>query len=368
MSENANPAIRRAIAESLLGNPLDSNGFAPCPGRHLHNLTTGRRDFQVMLEGAPTGRCFHTSCIAAVDEFNAKLRSMIGKAESGGGTDTPRPPVLGNVANAPEAPRPQKRPLYDPAKLASFAARCPFPIDEKWLAARSPVPIPEVQDTSTAELFLRSIYRPDERVLIFCSEWSQGDFLWHAGGGSYRLGDRPGVKAVPSPLPTGGPIGCWFLAQPVSGKWESNANNRADDGAPKMGRRHGACVTAWRFMVLESDEAPPELWLRALVMLPLPIVAVYTSGGRSIHALARVDAGSKEAWDFLRDDLTPILCPLGADPAAMTAVRLTRLPGTLRHGSRGKDRKVKPYPSPRLQRLLWLNPAAPASPILDLRP
>ena len=121
-------------------------------------------------------------------------------------------------------------------------------------------------------------------------------------------------------------------------------------------------------MVLESDEAPAELWLRALVQMPLPFVAVYTSGGRSIHALARVDAGSKEAWDFLRDDLTPILCPLGADPAAMTAVRLTRLPGTLRHGSRGKDGKVTRYPSPHLQRLLWLNPSATACPILDLRP
>ena len=121
-------------------------------------------------------------------------------------------------------------------------------------------------------------------------------------------------------------------------------------------------------MVLESDEAPAELWLRALVQLPIPIVAAYTSGGRSIHALARIDAGCKEAWDSLRDDLLPILAPLGADPAALTAVRLTRLPGTLRHGSRAKDGKVKPFPSPRLQRLLWLDPRAPAVPILDRCP
>ncbi len=366
MSENS--AVRVAIAESLLGNPLDPNGFALCPGRHLHNLNTGRRDFQVMLTGAPTGRCFHSSCVAAVDEFNAKLRSLIGRAESGGGTGEPRPAMRGNVAAAPQAPRPPKRPPYDAAKLASFAARCPFPIDEAWLAARSPVTIPKVQGIATAELFLSSIYHPDERVLIFCREYSQGCFLWHAGGGSYRLGDRPGVKAVPSPLPAGGPLGAWFLAQPVTALWQANPNNRADDGSPKMGRRHGACVTAWRFMVLESDEAPAELWLRALVQMPIPLVSIYTSGGRSIHALARVDAGSKEAWDALRDDLLPILAPLGADPAAMTAVRLTRLPGTLRHGSRGKDGKVNPFPSPRLQRLLWLNPDAPACPILDLHP
>ena len=102
------------------------------------------------------------------------------------------------------------------------------------------------------------------------------------------------------------------------------------------------------------------------MQLPLPIVAIYTSGGRSHHALARVDAATKEEWDALRDDLVPILCPLGADPAAMTAVRLTRLPGVLRHGKRGADGKTLPFPAPRLQRLLYLAPQAPAVPIIDL--
>ena len=268
----------------------------------------------------------------------------------------------------PEAPRKPKRPPYDPAKLADFAARCPYPITPEWLAARSPVAIPEAQDITTAELLLSSIYQPGERVLVFTREHSQGDFLWTPGRGSYRLADRPGVQAVPSPLPAGGPHGVWFLCQPIGGDWRPNVNNRAPDGSPKMGRRHGACVSSWRFMVLESDEAPPELWLRALVQLPIPIVAIYTSGGRSIHSLCRVDAGSKESWDALRDDLVPIVATIGADPAAMTAVRLTRLPGTLRHGARDKAGKVNPYPSPRLQRLLWLNPRAPARPILDLLP
>lgn len=367
MSEN--PATRRAIAAELLGEAPDENGFAPCPGRHLHNGSTGRRDFQVLLEGAPTGRCFHTSCAAIVDDFNAKLRSMIGKSEASGASGPPRSPMLGsNVPPLPVAPKRAKRPLYDPAKLAAFAACAPFPITAEWLASRSPVLIPKGQGIATAELVLSSLYAPGERVLVFTREHSQGDFLWECSRGAFRLGEQPGVGAVPSPLPAGGPLGVWFLAQPVTGRWAANPNNRAPDGSPKMGRRHGAVVTSWRFMVLESDEAPPELWLRALVQLPLPIVAVYTSGGRSIHALCRVGASCKEEWDSLRDDLVPILCPLGADAAAMTAVRLTRLPGTLRHGSRGKDGKVNPYPSPRPQRLLWLNPEATAVSILDLRP
>lgn len=368
MSEN--PAIRRAIAESLLGGTLDPDGYAKCPGAEMHNKRTGRRDFRVILTGAPTGTCFHTSCAAAVDEFNAKLRSMIGKAESGNG-QAPRPPILGSVPPQPEAPRKPKRPPYDAAKLADFASRIPYAITPRWLSERSPVPIPETQGPDTAAMFLSSLYQPGERVLIFIREYSQGNFLWQAGkenhGGCYRLADKPGISAIPSPLPTGGPFGVWFLAQPVKGKWEVNEANRDESGSPRLGRRHGSCCTAWRFMVLESDEAPPELWLRALVQLPLPIVAAYTSGGRSIHALCRVDAANKAEWDYLRDDLAPILCPLGADGAALTAVRLTRLPGTLRHGTRGADGKLEPYPAPRLQRLLWLNPAATACPIIDLR-
>jgi len=118
--------------------------------------------------------------------------------------------------------------------------------------------------------------------------------------------------------------------------------------------------------VIESDEAKPELWLKALVQLTLPVVAIYTSGGRSVHALARVDAAAKSEFDALRDDLARVLCPLGADGAAMSAVRLTRLPGMLRGGKRGRDGGLIRYPAPRLQALAYLNPAAPVAPILDL--
>ena len=68
----------------------------------------------------------------------------------------------------------------------------------------------------------------------------------------------------------------------------------------------------------------------------------------------------------VRDALLPVFCPLGADPGAMTAVRLSRLPGMFRHGSRGKDGKTVRYPRPHLQELAWLNPAAPVRPILEI--
>lgn len=356
---------RKAIAESLLGSTLDAEGFGRCPGESLHTSRTGRRDFRVSLDGAPTGSCFHSHCAGAVEDFNRDLRRRIGAAER---PDAPAPVMLGEAVAPPPSPiRTPKRPPYDAEKLAAFAACCPVSISFDWLAERSPVPIPaaDKQDGRMAADFLWSLHRPGERLLIFTRQFSQGDFLFDPTRGGFRLAAEPTVKAVPSPLPDGGPEGVWWLIQPVTGQWAANINNRDGAGNVKLGRRHSACVTRWPHLLLESDEAPADLWLRALVQLPLPIVAAYTSGGRSVHALVRVDAGSKAEWDAIRDELLPIVCPLGADPAAMSAVRLSRLPGCQRFGKRDKDGKMERYPSPRLQRLLWLNPQAGAVPILD---
>lgn len=358
--------LRQRIAEEVLGAPIGADGFARCPGEAAHTGRTGPRDFRVKLDGAPTGSCFHSSCAGSVEEFNRELRRRIGIAES---TGEKLPPVMGaSVPRAPVAPRAPKRPPYEPERLAGFAAKCPVTISFEWLADRSPFPLPseDMQDATTAETFLRCLTAPGDRVLIFTRQFSQGDFLYDRERGSFRLGDEPRVKAVPSPIPDGGPEGVWWLVQPVTGQWMPNPNNRDGAGNVRLGRRHAQCVTRWPYLLLESDSAPSDLWLRALVQLPLPIVAAYTSGGRSVHALVRVDAASKAEWDAVRDELLPIVCPIGADPAAMTAVRLSRLPGCLRHGKRNRENKIERFETPRLQRLLWLNPDAPACAILDL--
>ena len=362
--------LRRRVAEDLLQCALDRDGFAPCPGKDRHTSRDGRRDFVVKLDGAPTAHCLHASCAGIVDDFNAELRRRIALAESNGHAAA-LPPVLGpDVPPAPAPPRGPKRPPYDARKLADFASRCPVVVTLDWLAERSPSPVPaeHEQGVETAAAFLAALYAGDDRLLVFTRQFSQGDFLFEPARGAFRLADKPDVRAVPSPLPAGAPEGVWWLVQPVRGDWLPNANNRDRDGNVRLGRRHAACVTSWPFLVLESDEAPADLWLRALVQLPLPIVAACTSGGRSLHALVRVDAGSKAEWDALSDDLRPIVCPLGADAGALSAVRLSRLPGCLRHGKRDREGNFHRYPKPRRQRLVWLDSAAPCAPILDRVP
>ena len=361
-----NPNERRAIAEALLGAPLSPEGYAPCPGRAGHSTRNAPRDFVVILEGVPTGFCLHQNCAGAVAEFNRELRSRIGRAEC---DTTAGPRYAGrSVSRAPVAPLCHKRPPFDPAKLSEFAARCPREITREWLSQRSPLPIPpaELQGPDTALFFLQSLYLPGENILIFWNQRSQGDFSFIHGEGVFRLGKFPGAAPVPSELPAGGREGLWFLAQPVTGEWKPNTFGAMANAPARLGRRHGGCVSSWRYAVLESDQAAEADWLRVLVQLPFPIAAIYSSGGKSLHALVRVDARSKAEWDSLRDALLPVLCPLGADGAALTAVRLSRLPGSLRHGTSDKEGGFQPFTPPRLQELVWLNPSAPARPILEL--
>src|SRR5689334_716953 len=116
-----------------------------------------------------------------------------------------------------------------------------------------------------------------------------------------------------------------------------------------MSRRSEESIWSWRYAVLESDEADPGDWLRCLIQMPLRIVSICESGGRSIHALVRLDAASKEDWDSKVRKMKPALVTLGADPGALSAVRLTRLP----QAKRGV----------RVQRLLYLAPTSAGEPI-----
>lgn len=233
----------------------------------------------------------------------------------------------------------EPKPAYDEAALEKVAAPMGGVVDLVWLANRSWV------DPATIDAagFLASLYDArTEKVVVFSEAnregqpMTQGEAVW-----------------PDEPLPDAGLHGVWFLAAPVDGKWRETGEFDKM-GQPKLSRRNGACVTSWRWMVLESDEAPPGLWLNALARLPLRIAALYTSGGRSVHALVRTPARTKEEWDVFKAGLKPALVVLGADPGCMSAVRLSRLPGCLR---RGKGKR---------QKLLYLDPRADLRPLCEL--
>ena len=202
------------------------------------------------------------------------------------------------------------------------------------LSERSPVAV-DRQDSASV---LRHLYArgSGEKILIFTDMKSQGQFLWEADRSDF-IQQRH--------LPAGND-GVWFLPQPVSGGFFPNPRS---DG--NLSRRSEEAVLAFRYAVLESDEADADDWLRCLVQMPLRIACICESGKRSIHALVRLDAASKADWDRLMAPLKPVLITLGADRGALSAVRLSRLPQAMR--------------GERCQRLLYLNPQPTGQPIFQ---
>lgn len=352
-------AEQRRIAEELLQASIDDAGYTTCPGAAYHTTGSGRRDFRLYLSDTDTPRenCFHQSCLAARTEFMRDFLRAIRAAERGSGaTYTHRPSHTGEK---PPLPAPTASiPPFNPEAAQRIADACPRDIDYCHLLDASPVFISPNPPDWPAQL-IDNLYTPGERILIFTKFCSQGQYIRVAGKGNYTLASIPGHHATPgAQLPTSAPEGMWYLSAPVTGLWTPNPDKiDTDTGKPRLGRRHTACCTRFPFALLESDTIPVEQWLRILVQLNDPIAAVYTSGGKSIHALIAVDAATPEQFKAARRSLITRLAPLGADPAAITAVRLSRLPGCIR--------AEKPPPD-NLQTLLYLNPCPRAgNPIIN---
>lgn len=247
------------------------------------------------------------------------------------------------MAAAPTSPAPVFSPRklaldFDYEKLKSVAAKWRDVVNVEWLANRS------AHDPSTIspKRYLELLYRPGEKVLLFTVFKSQGQAFWPT-----------------DEVPAFGPDGVWYLAQPVNGQTLPNPRNG------RMSRRSQESVTEFRYVVLETDKVDDlpaderatyiRSWLGLIVQLPLRIEAIYTSGGKSVHALVRVDCRTHREWEDYVSALRPtmnLLGMAGLDPATLTSVRLTRLPGCLR--------------GVRLQKLLYLQPGAGVRKICDL--
>lgn len=227
-----------------------------------------------------------------------------------------------------------ERPNFLSDYARRFAERVPAEVNAAWLRWQSPVKVPRLL---TPAEFLFAIYEMGDQVLVFSDYRSQGQELWQKF--SFHLLNRDELAS----FVRGHDDGIWFLANPVDGK--EHFNERQE----RMSRRSEESIRSFRFAVLESDCQSPEQWLRILVQLPLPIVSITSSGGKSLHALVRVAANSKSNWDETIRAIKPKLVYLGTDANALTAVRLTRLPNCCRGG--------------RLQELLYLNPNPSREPI-----
>jgi hypothetical protein len=224
------------------------------------------------------------------------------------------------------------RPCFCPEFALQIAGRVPPSVDTRWIKRRSPVPPAMV----TPAEYLSAVFRFGDQILVFSDWQSQGEAIYQ------HRSTRVQRKALSS-FGCGHTEGVWFLANPVDGQYHYNPRQGG------MSRRSEESITSFRHIVLESDSLPALDWLKILVQVRFPILSIVSSGGKSLHALLKIDAKSKADWDQRVKRASPQLVKVGADRGALTAVRLTRLPGC--------------YRGDRLQELLYLNPDAQSGPI-----
>jgi RecA-family ATPase len=111
--------------------------------------------------------------------------------------------------------------------------------------------------------------------------------------------------------------GAWIRFNPVDGKGVRNEN-----------------VTDFRYALVESDKLPPEQQSAIIRELELPVACLVHSGGKSIHAIVRIGAGSFDEYRKRVDYLYAVCKKNGlpVDTQNKNPSRLSRMPGVARGG------------------------------------
>jgi hypothetical protein len=139
--------------------------------------------------------------------------------------------------------------------------------------------------------------------------------------------------------------GAWIRPNPVKKR-----------GVGKDGAITDADVTSHRFCLLESDALPVDLQLSLWARLPLPVAAIITSGGRSVHAWIMLNCSNAQEYRAKVEQIHALLARLGICPSNKNPSRLSRLPGAEREIGKYRDGA---------QRLLYCNPEPLEAPIFE---
>ncbi len=117
--------------------------------------------------------------------------------------------------------------------------------------------------------------------------------------------------------PTNDAAGAWVIINPLDGEGRKNIN-----------------VTDFRYALVESDDMPLDKQLAMIRKMNLPCAAIVYSGGKSVHAVVKVDADSAKEYRERVSKLYEICNKNGfkVDTQNKNPARLTRLPGYTRNG------------------------------------
>jgi RecA-family ATPase len=176
--------------------------------------------------------------------------------------------------------------------------------------------------------YLKTLFEPGDHVGYVVTARQQENGKWFPGDkGNYKMtAEKLEQELVKHPDDITYAIGdyehqagVWIHINPLDGEDVKDEN-----------------VTAFRYALVESDTLPLDKQNAILRKLKLPIAALVCSGGKSLHAIVRVDAGNiseyRERVAFLYE-----FCKknkLEIDEQNKNPARLSRLPGVERNGKK----------------------------------
>ena len=211
---------------------------------------------------------------------------------------------------------PRKKQSTEPAPL----------VDAQWVEPDD-IPAPAV-DWRPGDMirYLKAMFEPDECVGIVTSVFEDDGKFRPGNKGVYdltcgflceklsQIGDVDTIieNAITTPNPL---AGVWIRINPLDGKGVKDVN-----------------VTAFRHTLIEADDQDLGKQLALIRELELPCSAIVHSGGKSIHALVRVDAPDLPTYKARVDRLYKVCADSGlkVDQANRNPSRLSRLPGVHR--------------------------------------
>ena len=175
--------------------------------------------------------------------------------------------------------------------------------------------------------YLETLFQPDDYVGIVTNDVWEMEGRYAPGKGDYSRTARKllaSLKKYPTDLAaTVGDwkknAGAWIRFNPVDGAGVRNDN-----------------ITAFRFALVESDSMPLADQDAMYRKLELPIACLVHSGGKSLHAIVRIDAADYDEYrqrvEYLYDFLEKN--GVAVDKQNRNPSRLSRMPGATRNENR----------------------------------
>ena len=176
--------------------------------------------------------------------------------------------------------------------------------------------------------YLETLYEKDDFVGYVTNDvWQDGEGRWVPAKGVFTRTAGELISSLRKhPNDMGATIGDW---KPEVGAW-IRFNPVDGDGVKNDN------ITRFKFALVESDTMPVSDQDAMYRKLELPIACLVHSGGKSLHAIVRVDAEDyteyRKRVEFLYDFLEKN--GLRVDKQNRNPSRLSRLPGVTRNGNR----------------------------------